>query len=282
VVLHLDTSAAVKLVQQEDGSDALREFLTEVPARVLASSLLVSAEPLRATRRGRPDLLDRARDLLDHVVLLDIGWEVCDRAGLLDPNGMRSLDASRVRADARGGSRGDRHLRRTPPRCRARARTDRPRTGPSLRPANSDQRSPVASEVLAEQLLDALGGVERLLALAPVKDSRRGERGEAPRSTAPLRGSSQRGAAFAISPGSASAQAHAELVELCLEGIGRERPDPVPSESHRAHREHRGARRLRQLSGSVTSVKLSRSIRRASASRETGVSSRSAMIIPSP
>jgi predicted nucleic acid-binding protein len=93
VALYLDTSAAVKLVQQEDGSDALREFITEVPARVLASSLLLATELLRATRRGRPDLLDRARDLLDHVVLLDIGWEVCDRAGLLDPSRMRSLDA---------------------------------------------------------------------------------------------------------------------------------------------------------------------------------------------
>jgi predicted nucleic acid-binding protein len=93
VALYLDTSAAVKLVQQEDGSDALRELITEVPARVLASSLLLHTELLRATRRGRPDLLDRARDLLDHVVLLDIGWEVCDRAGLLGPSGMRSLDA---------------------------------------------------------------------------------------------------------------------------------------------------------------------------------------------
>jgi predicted nucleic acid-binding protein len=60
---------------------------------VLASSLLLHTELLRATRRGRPDLLAQARDLLAHVVLIDLGWEVCERAAMLDPAGMRSLDA---------------------------------------------------------------------------------------------------------------------------------------------------------------------------------------------
>jgi predicted nucleic acid-binding protein len=93
VALYLDTSAAVKLVQEETGSDALRRWLTAHPQTVLASSLILHTELLRVTRRGRPDLLGKARDLLDHVVLLDAGWEVCERAGLLDPDGMRSLDA---------------------------------------------------------------------------------------------------------------------------------------------------------------------------------------------
>lgn len=34
-----------------------------------------------------------AQALLEHVTLIDVGWEVCERAGLLDPEGMRSLDA---------------------------------------------------------------------------------------------------------------------------------------------------------------------------------------------
>jgi predicted nucleic acid-binding protein len=93
VALYLDTSAAVKLVQEETGSDALRRRLTAHPQTVLASSMILHTELLRATRRGRPDLLGNARDLLDHVVLLDVGWEACERAGLLDPDGMRSLDA---------------------------------------------------------------------------------------------------------------------------------------------------------------------------------------------
>jgi predicted nucleic acid-binding protein len=93
VALYLDTSAAVKLVQQEDGSDALHGWLAAHPEQALASSVILHTELLRATRRGRPDLLAQARDLLDHVVLLDVGREVCERAGLLDPEGMRSLDA---------------------------------------------------------------------------------------------------------------------------------------------------------------------------------------------
>jgi predicted nucleic acid-binding protein len=93
MALYLDTSAAVKLVQREDGSDALHGWLAARPEQTLASSVILHTEVLRATRRGRPDLLAQARELLDHVVLLDVSWEVCDRAGLLDPEGMRSLDA---------------------------------------------------------------------------------------------------------------------------------------------------------------------------------------------
>ena len=55
--------------------------------------MLLHTELLRATRRARPDLLAAARALLDHVALLDISREVCDHAGLLEPDGMRSLDA---------------------------------------------------------------------------------------------------------------------------------------------------------------------------------------------
>lgn len=89
---YLDTSAAVKLIQAEEGSDALLAWIAS-SEHVLASSLLLHTELLRATRRGRPDLLAKARALLEHVVLLDVGWGVCERAGLLGPGGMRSLDA---------------------------------------------------------------------------------------------------------------------------------------------------------------------------------------------
>ena len=89
---YLDTSAAVKLVQEERGSAALHAWMSE-RERVLASSALLQTELLRATRRSRPDLLVRARALLDHVTLIEVSWDVCERAGLLDPDGMRSLDA---------------------------------------------------------------------------------------------------------------------------------------------------------------------------------------------
>lgn len=92
MAFYLDTSAAVKLVQEERGSAALLTWMAE-RERMLASSSLLHIELLRATRRSRPDLLAQARALLDHVTLIDVGWEVCERAGLLDPDGMRSLDA---------------------------------------------------------------------------------------------------------------------------------------------------------------------------------------------
>ena len=72
LALSLDTSAAVKLVQREDGSDELRGRLAAHPEQVLASSVILHAELLRATRRGRPDLLGQARDLLDAVVLIEV------------------------------------------------------------------------------------------------------------------------------------------------------------------------------------------------------------------
>ena len=93
MAVYLDTSAAVKLVQREDGSDALRGWLAAHPEQTLASSAILHTELLRATRRGRPDLLGRARELLDAVVLIEVGWEVRERAGMLDPDGMRGLDA---------------------------------------------------------------------------------------------------------------------------------------------------------------------------------------------
>ena len=92
MAFYLDTSAAVKLVQEEHGSAALLAWMSERD-RGLASSALLHTELLRATRRSHPDLLVQARALLDHVTLIEIGWDVCERAGLLDPDGMRSLDA---------------------------------------------------------------------------------------------------------------------------------------------------------------------------------------------
>lgn len=92
MAFYLDTSAAVKLVQREAGSDELQAWLAG-EERMLVSSLLLRTELLRATRRVRPDLLGRARALLDHITLLDVSMDVCERAGLLDPDGMRSLDA---------------------------------------------------------------------------------------------------------------------------------------------------------------------------------------------
>ena len=53
-------------------------------------------EPGAAERRdaGAPAARLGRRDASsEQVVLLDAGWDVCERAGLLGPGGMRSLDA---------------------------------------------------------------------------------------------------------------------------------------------------------------------------------------------
>ncbi len=92
VAFYLDTSAAVKLVQHERGSAALLSWMS-AGERVFVSSLLLHTELMRATRRSRADLFVQARALLDHVTLLDVGWDVCERAGLFEPGGMRSLHA---------------------------------------------------------------------------------------------------------------------------------------------------------------------------------------------
>lgn len=89
---YLDTSAAVKLVRPEVGTAALHTRATR-PDRVLASSLLLHTELLRAVRRAASTRLRAARDLLERVVLLGIGRDVCERAALLGTEVLRSLDA---------------------------------------------------------------------------------------------------------------------------------------------------------------------------------------------
>lgn len=97
---YLDTSAAVKLVVEEAGTSALRSWLAgdgagATPPEVVSSDLL-RTELLRAVRRGAPDRIGRARQVLEAVSLLTVPSSVFERAGLLEPVGLRSLDALHV------------------------------------------------------------------------------------------------------------------------------------------------------------------------------------------
>lgn len=94
---YLDTSAAVKLVVEEAGSTALRRWLqaAEVP---IVSSDLMRTELMRATRRGAPDRMVQARAVLDSLVLLTVSTAVFERAGDLEPELLRSLDAVHLAA----------------------------------------------------------------------------------------------------------------------------------------------------------------------------------------
>ena len=89
---YLDTSAAVKLVVEEAGSAALHRWISSVDAPVVASDL-VRTELMRAVRRGAPDRMVQARAVLDSLVLLTATTAVFERAGELEPDLLRSLDA---------------------------------------------------------------------------------------------------------------------------------------------------------------------------------------------
>ena len=97
MVYYLDTSAAVKLVVAEAGSVALRSWLNGRETEIVSSDLL-RTELLRATRRGAPERMQRARAVLDAVILLSLPSATFERAADLDPESLRSLDALHLAA----------------------------------------------------------------------------------------------------------------------------------------------------------------------------------------
>ena len=97
MAFYLDTSAAVKLVVAEVGSSALRTWLVKATVPIVSSHLL-RTELLRATRRGAPDQMQQARAVLDSVVLITLSTALFERAGDLEPERLRSLDALHLAA----------------------------------------------------------------------------------------------------------------------------------------------------------------------------------------
>ena len=89
---YLDTSAAVKLVLREQGTTALIRFLGATNEPIVAGDLL-RTELLRATRRAAPEAMLAARAVLDSVILITMPSSTFERAALLDPAVLRSLDA---------------------------------------------------------------------------------------------------------------------------------------------------------------------------------------------
>lgn len=91
-VAYLDTSAFVKLVIVEPESASLRRFLARWPERT--SSTLLRTEAIRALRRSGHDAhLGAARRLFRAMQLVRADEPLLDRAGEIDPRGLRSLDA---------------------------------------------------------------------------------------------------------------------------------------------------------------------------------------------
>ncbi len=95
-LVYLDSSALVKLVVREEGSDALRAWLSSRPAAV--SSAIAVTEVRRAVGRvsTRRSLSDRARLVLDGVALLAVDVALLEAAAGLKPAELRTLDAIHV------------------------------------------------------------------------------------------------------------------------------------------------------------------------------------------
>jgi hypothetical protein len=96
-VFYLDTSAAVKLVIAERGSTALRRWLASRDEQMVSSDLL-RTELLRATRRVAAEQMVQVRAVLDALILVTLSTAVCERAAMLEPDLLRSLDALHLAA----------------------------------------------------------------------------------------------------------------------------------------------------------------------------------------
>ena len=102
-LFYLDTSALVKLVREEQQSNALSLF---VEGADIVSSELVLAELPRAIRRAVANdpelsldaLIEQAGDVLDALAILPIDQAILDGAGGLPEPALRTLDAIHVAA----------------------------------------------------------------------------------------------------------------------------------------------------------------------------------------
>lgn len=65
---------------------------------MLVASDLLRTELLRAARRGAPEEMVQARAVLDSLTLLQPSTAVCERAAILEPDLLRSLDALHLAA----------------------------------------------------------------------------------------------------------------------------------------------------------------------------------------
>jgi predicted nucleic acid-binding protein len=97
VAFYLDTSAAVKLVVAERGTTALLRWVAEHQDRIVSSDLL-RTELQRATRRGAPEHMERARAVLESITVMTLVRSTFERAAELEPDLLRSLDALHLAA----------------------------------------------------------------------------------------------------------------------------------------------------------------------------------------
>ena len=91
MAFYIDTSALTKLVVAETETEPLKNWLTQEPELVACD--LARTELRRAVRRVAPDLVVRARDVLDSITLTTVTPAIFEEAGRLNPAALRTLDA---------------------------------------------------------------------------------------------------------------------------------------------------------------------------------------------
>ena len=88
---YIDSSALVKLAVVEQGSTALRQYLTG--RDVLVASALARTEVARSLLPYGPDAVARGEQALSRVELVRVSDRLLRLAGTLAPPALRSLDA---------------------------------------------------------------------------------------------------------------------------------------------------------------------------------------------
>lgn len=91
-LFYFDTSALARLIVHESETSALRHWIVAEQPAAIASDL-VRTELLRTVRLVAPDRMVETRRVLESVTLLRATPMIVDRAGRMDPSGLRSLDA---------------------------------------------------------------------------------------------------------------------------------------------------------------------------------------------
>lgn len=92
-MIYLDTSALVKLVFEEAESDALEQWLAERQDVPKITSELSTIELVRTCRRRDESAVIGARQVLVGLNLLPMTVDVIEKASLVGPAELRSLDA---------------------------------------------------------------------------------------------------------------------------------------------------------------------------------------------
>jgi predicted nucleic acid-binding protein len=93
MALYMDSSALVKLVIRETGSDQLRGFIGD---QEMVTSQISRVELVRAVARSQPDSVEAALDLLGELTLVAVNRVIASRAAWVPPPALRSLDALHV------------------------------------------------------------------------------------------------------------------------------------------------------------------------------------------